>query len=34
MGDGSIRFISRNVGMKVLQALAHKSDGKLPPSEF
>lgn len=34
MGDGSQRAVSRNVSRQVLQSLANKSDGKLPPSDF
>ena len=34
VGDGSIRFLSRNVAAKVLQALAHKSDGKLLTNDY
>jgi hypothetical protein len=34
MGDGSQRAVSRSVSRQVLQSLANKSDGKLPPSDF
>jgi prepilin-type N-terminal cleavage/methylation domain-containing protein len=34
IGDGSVRFISNNISRQVLQGLAHRSDGKLPDSDF
>ncbi len=34
MGDGSVRFMSRSTAAGVLQTLAHRSDGKLLPSDF
>jgi prepilin-type N-terminal cleavage/methylation domain-containing protein len=34
MGDGSVRFISRNIPPRVLQALANRSDGKLLTNEY
>jgi prepilin-type N-terminal cleavage/methylation domain-containing protein len=34
LGDGSVRFITRNVPAKILQSLANRSDGKLQPNDF
>src|SRR5206468_3645057 len=34
MGDGSVRFISRNIPANVLQALANRGDGKLLTNEY
>jgi prepilin-type N-terminal cleavage/methylation domain-containing protein/prepilin-type processing-associated H-X9-DG protein len=34
MGDGSVRFMSGGISMRVLQALAHRGDGKLAPNEY
>ncbi len=33
-GDGSVRFIPETINQQVLQQLAHRSDGKLPPSGY
>jgi len=30
-GDGSVRFVPDTISMSVLEQLAHRSDGKLPP---
>jgi len=34
MGDGSVRYVTRNIPAKILQALANRSDGKLPSNEY
>ncbi len=34
MGDGSVRFVSQNISRQVLQCMANRHDGKLPPSDF
>ena len=34
MGDGSVRFVSQNISRQVLQCMANRRDGKLPPSDF
>lgn len=33
-GDGSVRGVSESIALAVLQQLAHRDDGKLPPSNF
>ena len=34
MGDGSVRFVSRNMQFKILQAMANRSDGKLLTNDY
>jgi prepilin-type N-terminal cleavage/methylation domain-containing protein len=34
MGDGSIRFLTSNLPPKILQAFAHRSDGKLQVNDY
>jgi hypothetical protein len=33
MGDGRIRYLPTTMSLAVLQQMAHRNDGKLPPSE-
>jgi prepilin-type processing-associated H-X9-DG protein len=33
-GDGSIRFIPDTISLQILQQLAHRADGKLPPASY
>jgi prepilin-type N-terminal cleavage/methylation domain-containing protein/prepilin-type processing-associated H-X9-DG protein len=33
-GDGSVRFIPDTISLPILQQLAHRADGKLPPASY